>query len=78
MISNRIVLSEDNKIAIPVIVRSDKEGWIPNFELWETFVERDTCYIECTQRFRKLENSYDITKIDEKVGMFNKKTLMIY
>jgi len=77
MISNKIVKIDDDKILVPVIVRSDQEGWVPSFELWQTKVEEGTSYIDCPQNFRNGVKLYHLEKLDNELGFYNQEQLVI-
>lgn len=78
MITNEIKKITDETFELPLIIRSDEEGWIPTFDLWTTKIYEDTSYIESIQNFRAKLMDYSTKEINQRIGYYDGTNLVIY
>lgn len=78
MITNIVKRIDEETLGIPVIVRTNKESWIPTFELWTTKINGNTSYIDCTQNFSTKLKKYEARNLDSQIGCVNNDILIIY
>ena len=62
MLSNEIIKVTNGIVKVPQLIRSEEEGWIPTFELWETVIDEDTSIILSPQEFRPVTKDYSQEK----------------
>jgi len=79
MLANKIIPVEQDEFSLPVIIRSNQEGWIPTFDLWSTKIKDEASYIDCSQIFRKNIKGYDPSPINPMIGHYSETgDLVIY
>jgi len=78
MITNLVKKIDTDIIEVPVIVRAEEKGWVPTFDIWQTKVQGDISYIDCTQTFGTKSKKYQTTDVDPRVGYYNGQDLIIY
>lgn len=78
MITNIIKTIEKDTISVPIITKSKNGDWVPSFELWETKIDTDTSYIDCSQNFRAKLKDYDVTYLESMIGLIEDEILIIH
>jgi hypothetical protein len=71
MISNTILKLKSGTLNVPIITRSNIDGWIPEFDLWTTNVGNNASFIDCTQNFGAKLQNYAHVPIDPEIGYYS-------